>query len=127
MLWLSLTNTVLKIEGAKMIKSANVIDNGITHSQPARYEQHFEDGTVILSNTMPDRNAFRIESRTATGFSIGDIVDVIAAYAIPEDLANNPWKVYGISIELGNIFYKIESVDGNDCATFKEGALRLHV
>lgn len=110
-----------------MIKSANVIDNSLTHSQPARYEQHFADGTVIYSNTMPDRNAFRIESRTATRFSIGDIVDVIADWAIPEDLANNPWKVYGISIELDNIFYKIESVGGNDCATFKEGALKIHV
>jgi hypothetical protein len=109
-----------------MIKSTNVIDNGLTHSQPARYEQHFGDGTVVYSDTMPDRNAFRIESKIATQFSIGDVVDVIAAYAIPEDLANNPWKVYGISIELGNIFYKIESVGGNDCATFKEGALKIH-
>lgn len=109
-----------------VIKSINITDNGITHSRPARYEQHFVDGTVIYSDTLPDRNAFKVESKVATRFSINDIVDVVADYALPEDLANNPWKIYGISIELGSIFYKIESIDGNDCSTFKEEALKLH-
>lgn len=98
----------------------------MTHSQPARYEQHFGDGTVIYSNTMPDRASFKAETKCATKFSIGDSVDVIADWALPEDLANNPWTIYGVTIELGCTFYNIESVAGNCCATFKEGAIRLH-
>lgn len=109
-----------------MIKSIKIIDNGLTHSQPARYEQHFGDGTVVYSDTMPDRNAFKAEIKCATKFSIGDSVDVIADWALPEDLANNPWIIYGVIIELGHTFYNIESVAGNGCATFKEEALNIH-
>lgn len=109
-----------------MIKSVKIIDNGIAHSQPARYEQHFGDGIVILSDTMPDRNAFMMEQENTTRFSISDIVDVVADYALPEDLANNPWQIYGIIVEIRNTFYKLQSVNGNDCATFKEEALKIH-
>ena len=108
-----------------MIGSTKIIDNGITHSQPARYEQHFEDGTVILSDTMPDRNAFKAEVKRPTLFAIGDTVDIADETNEPF-FAMNPWRVYGVELGMGKIFYKIESPVSGKCFTFKEEALKIH-
>lgn len=48
-------------DGQRIIRESKVVDNGRDTDKPARYEQHFEDGTVIYSNTVPDHFAFKIE------------------------------------------------------------------
>jgi len=44
-------------------KAMRVVDNGLIHDKQSRYEQHFDDGTVIFANTISDRAAFK-ESRS---------------------------------------------------------------
>jgi hypothetical protein len=48
-------------DGQRIIRESKVVDNGRNEEKPARYEQHFEDGTVVYSNTVPDHFAFKIE------------------------------------------------------------------
>lgn len=109
-----------------VIKSIDIIDNGIIHSQPARYEQHFVDGTVIYSDTIPDRNAFKVEYEKQTKFAIGDTVDIMDDYGLRSDRAMNPWKVYGIEVTNGKTIYKLSSEKHMASTGFLEEALKLH-
>lgn len=54
----------LENKNIRIIKESKVIDNGSVNETPARYEQHFEDGSIIYSNTVPDHFAFKIEEET---------------------------------------------------------------
>jgi hypothetical protein len=46
---------------AKIIKEVKFADNGVRSDRIARYEQHFADGSVMYSNTIPDHFAFKLE------------------------------------------------------------------
>lgn len=46
---------------AKIIKEVKFVDNGVRAECVARYEQHFADGSVVYSNTIPDHFAFKLE------------------------------------------------------------------
>jgi len=110
-----------------MIRLAKIIDNGLTlHSKPARYEQHFVDGTIIYSDTLPDRNAFKMEYEKQTKFAIGDTVDIMDDYGLRSDRAMNPWQVYGIEIASDKISYKLCSEKHRASTGFWEEALKLH-
>ena len=45
----------------KIIKEVKFVDNGVRAECIARYEQHFADGSVVYSNTIPDHFAFKLE------------------------------------------------------------------
>jgi hypothetical protein len=45
----------------KLIKEVKFVDNGVRSDRIASYEQHFADGSVVYSNTIPDHFAFKLE------------------------------------------------------------------
>ena len=45
----------------KVIREVKFVDNGLEEKCVPRYEQHFADGSVVYSNTIPDHFAFKLE------------------------------------------------------------------
>ena len=48
-------------DSVRIAKVKQIIDHGFIRTQGiARYAQVFEDGTVVFSDTLPDRNAWKV-------------------------------------------------------------------